>query len=470
MILETLSKIIHPAADKDIVSLGLVEDIKLFDGNGAAVEPTDPQAGEKAVLVRFKLVVPSPDPLLASVKKECEKAMAAEFPHAKISIIELVRERKPTKKTVNELDDTQLRGIGKIIAIASGKGGVGKSTVSVNLAVALSLKGYRVGLVDADVYGPSIPKMTGTEGQVPYMDEEKDLIVPLEKWGIKLLSIGHLVAPEQALIWRGPMASNAMKQIVMQVDWGELDYLLIDLPPGTGDIHISMVHDIPLTGAVIVTTPQQVAIADVIKSINMFRHKDVNVPILGLVENMAWFTPAEHPEEKYYIFGKDGGRKMAEELSIPLLGSIPIYMSVEEGGDAGRPAAFSDGPDAAAGDPAAHLPRGDQLPLRSAVDDLDLEPSDAPCRLRTPRRRTRIEHVGDHRGPQQRKERVSENSVQNESPGVKLFASVFRRSPRSRRRCCPPRSSPPRPSASRPRYRPAPRAARCGRGPSPARR
>ena len=240
MILETLSKIIHPAADKDIVSLGLVEDIKLFDGNGAAVEPTDPQAGEKAVLVRFKLVVPSPDPLLSSIKKQCEEAMAAEFPHAKISIIELVRERKPTKKTVNDLDDTQLQNIGKIIAIASGKGGVGKSTVSVNLAVALSLKGYRVGLVDADVYGPSIPKMTGTEGQVPYMDEEKDLIVPLEKWGIKLLSIGHLVAPEQALIWRGPMASNAMKQIVMQVDWGELDYLLIDLPPGTGDIHISM--------------------------------------------------------------------------------------------------------------------------------------------------------------------------------------------------------------------------------------
>ena len=348
MILETLSKIIHPAAEKDIVTLGLVEDIKLFDGNGAAVEPTDPQAGEKAVLVRFKLVVSSPDPLLASIKKECEQALATEFPHAKISIIELVRERKPTRKTVNDLDDTQLQGIGKIIAIASGKGGVGKSTVSVNLAVALSRKGYRVGLVDADVYGPSVPKMTGTEGEVPYMDEASDLIVPLEKWGIKLLSIGHLVAPEQALIWRGPMASNAMKQIVMQVAWGELDYLLIDLPPGTGDIHISMVHDIPLTGAVIVTTPQQVAIADVIKSINMFRHKDVNVPILGLVENMAWFTPAEHPDEKYYIFGKDGGRKMADELHIPLLGSIPIYMSVEQGGDAGQPAAFSDGPDAAA--------------------------------------------------------------------------------------------------------------------------
>lgn len=348
MIVETLSKIIHPAAEKDIVSLGLVEDIKLFDGNGAAVDPSDPEAGQKTVLVRFKLVFPSPDPLSSSIKKECEEAMAAEFPNAKISIIELVRERKQTKKTVNDLDATELQGIGKIIAIASGKGGVGKSTVSVNLAAALSRKGYKVGLVDADVYGPSIPKMTGTEGEVPYMDEASDLIIPLEKWGIKMLSIGHLVAPEQALIWRGPMASNAMKQIVMQVKWGELDYLLIDLPPGTGDIHISMVHDIPLYGAVIVTTPQQVAIADVIKSINMFRHKDVNVPVLGLIENMAWFTPAEHPDEKYYIFGQDGGKKMAEELHIPLLGSIPIYMSVEQGGDAGQPAAFSDGPDAAA--------------------------------------------------------------------------------------------------------------------------
>lgn len=348
MITDVLSGIIHPAADKDIVTLGLVEDIKLFDGNGAAVDPADPEASAKTVLVRFKLVFPSPDPLSSSIKKECENAMAAEFPNAKISIIELVRERKPTKKTVNDLDDTQLRNIGKIIAVASGKGGVGKSTVTVNLAVALARQGYRVGLVDADIYGPSIPKMTGTEGEVPYMDEANDLIVPIEKWGIKLVSIGHLVEPEQALIWRGPMACNALKQLVMQVKWGELDYLLIDLPPGTGDIHISMVHDIPLSGAVIVTTPQQVAIADVVKSINMFRHKDVNVPIYGIVENMAWFTPAEHPDEKYYIFGNGGGMRMAEELHLHFLGSIPIYMSVEEGGENGNPAAFGDGPDAKA--------------------------------------------------------------------------------------------------------------------------
>ena len=345
MILDALSRIVHPAADRDIVSLGLVEDIMLFDADGASVSAEDPAASAKTALVRFKLVFPSPDPLSTAIKKACEEAMAKEFPGARISIIELVRERKPTKKTVNDLTDEQLRNTGKIIAVVSGKGGVGKSTVAVNLAVALMRKGFRVGLVDADVYGPSIPGMTGTQGEVPYMDEQEDLIVPIEKCGIKIMSIGHLVEPEQALIWRGPMASNALKQILMQVKWGELDYLLIDLPPGTGDIHISLVHDIPLYGAVIVTTPQQVAIADVIKSINMLRHKDVNVPVLGLVENMAWFTPAAHPEEKYYIFGKDGGRKMADRLGIRLLGSVPLYMSIEEGGDKGEPAALSDGPD-----------------------------------------------------------------------------------------------------------------------------
>lgn len=348
MITDILSKIIHPVAEKDIVSLGLVEDIKIFDGNGAALEPSSPDTAEKAAIVRFKLVFPSPDPLSSSIKKECEKALEAEYPHAKISIIELVRERKPTKKTVNDLNDEQLKNIGKIIAVASGKGGVGKSTVTVNLAAALTRQGHKVGIVDADIYGPSIPKMTGTEDQVPAFDEASDLIVPIEKWGIKFVSIGHLVAPDQALIWRGPMACNALKQLVMQVKWGELDYLLIDLPPGTGDIHISMVHDIPLSGAVIVTTPQQVAIVDVLKSISMFRNKDVNVPIYGIVENMSWFTPAEHPDEKYYIFGNGGGRRMAEDLHLHFLGGVPIYMSVGQGGENGQPAAFGDGPDAEA--------------------------------------------------------------------------------------------------------------------------
>jgi ATP-binding protein involved in chromosome partitioning len=197
-----------------------------------------------------------------------------------------------------------------------------------------------VGLTDADVYGPSIPKMTGTEGMIPEAEQTEnggELILPIEKFGVKWMSIGYFATPEQALIWRGPMACNALKQMVLQVKWGELDYLLIDLPPGTGDIHISMVHDIPLSGAVIVSTPQAVALADVLKGVNMFRNKDINVPILGLVENMAWFTPAELPENKYYIFGKEGGVKMASQLGIDLLAQVPIYMSIRENGDLGTP-------------------------------------------------------------------------------------------------------------------------------------
>ncbi len=351
-IIEILSGIIHPAGDKDIVTMGLVEALTLLDAQGEMLDPSAEDVDAKVAEVKFKLVFPSPDPMASNIKQECEEEILKAFPAAKIAIMELIRERKPTKKTVNELDGKFLSGVKQVIAIASGKGGVGKSTVSVNLAVALARKGYKVGLVDADIYGPSIPKMTGTEGEMPMAEEvigedgaPVELMIPIEKWGIKLLSIGHLVPAEQALIWRGPMACNALKQMVLQVKWGELDYLLIDLPPGTGDIHISMVHDIPLSGAIIVTTPQQVAIADVLKNINMFRHKDIHVPILGLVENMAWFTPAELPNNKYYIFGQDGGRKMADELGIKLLGSIPIYMSISGGGDNGAPAAFSDGPD-----------------------------------------------------------------------------------------------------------------------------
>ena len=265
------------------------------------------------------------------------------------------------KKRPLELGMEQLADVNHIIAVASGKGGVGKSTVAVNLAVTLARMGYRVGLADADVYGPSIPKMTGTEFEIPEVevydamgeslpeeapltDDCKEIMVPIEKYGVKWMSIGYFARPEQALIWRGPMACNALKQMLLQVKWGELDYLLIDLPPGTGDIHISLVHDIPLTGAIIVTTPQAVALADVEKSVNMFRNPQVSKPILGIIENMSWFTPAELPENRYYIFGRDGGQLMADKYGLDLLGQIPLVQSVREGGDEGTPAALADGP------------------------------------------------------------------------------------------------------------------------------
>ena len=356
--------VIHPAYDKSVVELGLVEDIK--------VEGDMPSAK-----IKFKLVFPRPDALGASVKKNCEEAVQKAFPQAKVLVIELVRENKPKKKNINELSQKQLENVGKIIAIASGKGGVGKSTVSVNLAVTLAKMGYKVGLADADVYGPSIPKMTATEGDAPdveftyedgYTDNGEaaaaaginpatgipnagehgktveELIVPIEKYGVKWMSIGYFAAPEQALIWRGPMACNALKQMILQVKWDDLDFLLLDLPPGTGDIHISLVHDIPLDGAIIVSTPQAVALADVEKGINMFRNKDINKPVYGLVENMAWFTPAELPNNRYYIFGKDGGKEMGAKYNVPLLGQIPLVQSIRECGDEGEPAAVAAGP------------------------------------------------------------------------------------------------------------------------------
>ena len=265
------------------------------------------------------------------------------------------------KKRPLELGMEQLEGVKNIIAVASGKGGVGKSTVAVNMAVTLARMGFKVGLADADVYGPSVPKMTGTEGEIPEIevydamgeplpedaeltDDCKEIMVPIEKYGVKWMSIGYFARPEQALIWRGPMACNALKQMLLQVHWGELDYLLIDLPPGTGDIHISLVHDIPLNGAVIVTTPQPVALADVEKNVNMFRNPQVDKPILGVIENMSWFTPAELPDNKYFIFGRDGGQMIADKYGLPLLGQIPLVQSVREGGDEGTPAALTDGP------------------------------------------------------------------------------------------------------------------------------
>lgn len=319
-----LGTVIHPEYDKSVMELSLVQNLAVTEQK-----------------ISFRLVWHRADPLAGSLKEACSKALKAAFPGVEVSILELIDKKNVTaKKGLKNIDTEGLKDVANIIAIASGKGGVGKSTVAVNLGVALSKLGYKVGLLDADVYGPSIPKMTATENEMPQMADNK--IVPIEKFGIKWISIGYFAKPEQALIWRGPMACGALKQLTYEVQWGELDYLLIDLPPGTGDIHISMIQETPLTGAIIVTTPQSVALADVEKGINMFRNKDVRVSILGIVENMSWFTPAELPGNKYFIFGKGGGEKMAEKYGVPLLAQIPIVQSVMEGGEVGSPAAASD--------------------------------------------------------------------------------------------------------------------------------
>lgn len=336
-ILQALREVKHPAKnERDLVDLGMVQNVEISDSKVSVTlafpKQRDPLAeyligSARAALIRH---------LPSSIESEV-KTVVVEAPKSK-------------KANINDLDFSQLEGVKHVIGIASGKGGVGKSTVSVNLACALARLGYKVGLADADVYGPSIPTMTDTEGQTPMAEEidGKEYIIPLEKYGVKWMSIGYFAEKGQALIWRGPMACNALKQMIMQVKWGELDFLLIDMPPGTGDIHISLLQDIPVEGAVIVTTPQIVALADVEKGVNMFRNPSINRPIFGLVENMAWFTPEEHPEEKYFIFGKDGGAKMAEDLQVDLLGRIPLVQSIRESGDAGEPAALSSRPDGVA--------------------------------------------------------------------------------------------------------------------------
>ncbi|MFW5886189.1 MAG: Mrp/NBP35 family ATP-binding protein [Bacteroidota bacterium] len=237
-----------------------------------------------------------------------------------------------------------LKGVKNVVAVASGKGGVGKSTVAVNLAVALERSGAKTGLIDADIFGPSVPKMFNVENDRPGVRKEENLeiILPVEKYGVKLLSVGFFVDPVDALVWRGPMATNALRQLLHQADWGELDYLVIDLPPGTSDIHLTMVQEVAVTGAIIVSTPQQVAIADAVKGISMFKSDKINIPVLGLVENMAWFTPAELPGNKYYIFGKEGCKQLANEMNVSLLGQIPIVQSIREDGDLGTPSALDD--------------------------------------------------------------------------------------------------------------------------------
>jgi len=330
-ILTLLREVRHPAMqDKDIVTIGMVQSVTVEDG-------------KTTVTLAFPK---KRDPLSEYLIGATRAALIrGGIEGAEVKTI-VVDQAQPKKKPM-DLDLEQLSEVKHIIGVASGKGGVGKSTVAVNLAIALSRLGYKVGLADADVYGPSVPTMTATEGQTPLASGEEghELMHPIEKYGVKWMSIGYFAERGQALIWRGPMACNALKQMILQVRWGELDFLLIDMPPGTGDIHISLVHDIPMEGAVIVTTPQDVALADVEKGVNMFRNESVNKPILGLVENMAWFTPEELPENRYYIFGRDGGLRMAEKYGIPMLGQIPIVQSIREGGDAGEPAALSSRPD-----------------------------------------------------------------------------------------------------------------------------
>jgi len=316
---DALRQVNYPGSDQDIVSMDMVQEIRI--------------AGKK---VSFSLVFQrSDDPNIAALIKACEAMIVRELgPDVEIS-------GNIAAKAIHQMERPVLPGVKNIIAVASGKGGVGKSTVAVNLAVALAGTGAGVGLIDADIFGPSIPKMFGAEQMQPAGDQVdgREVIQPVIRYGVKILSIGFFVDAGDALVWRGPMASNALKQLITQGNWGGLDYLLIDLPPGTSDIHLTLVQTVPVTGVIIVTTPQDVALADVIKGVNMFRSKTIDVPVLGLVENMAWFTPEELPENKYYIFGKDGGKKLAEQMGLPLLGQVPLVQGIREGGDTGTPVA-----------------------------------------------------------------------------------------------------------------------------------
>lgn len=323
-ILNALKNVEDPDLHKDVVTLGMIEDISI-EGN----------------TIGFKLVLTTPAcPLKDKMKNDCIKAIQSRIdPYAEVNVE--VSSRTTTRR--NE-GDSLLKGVKNIIAVVSGKGGVGKSTVSANLAISLAALGAKVGLLDADIYGPSVPVMFGLMDARPAAREEngRTILVPIEKFGIKILSIGFFVDPTKALVWRGPMAANYLTQMLTGGDWGELDYLVLDMPPGTGDIHLTLVQTVPVTGAAIVTTPQEVALADARKAYGMFATEAIKVPVLGLIENMAWFTPAELPNNRYYIFGKDGGKNYAEEIGIPLLGQIPLVQGICDSGDGGRPVSLDE--------------------------------------------------------------------------------------------------------------------------------
>lgn len=326
-IIDALQHVRYPGTGKNLIEGGMLEDDIRISG----------------LEVSFSLIFEKDnDPFRKSVVKAAEAAIhtyvdenAVVHIHTKF----IKQNMAPKSDSVENLRANQ------VIAIHSGKGGVGKSTISANLAITLAKQGYKVGLLDADIHGPSIPKMFHTEGCRPVSTpvNGRNLIEPIEQYGVKMLSIGFFVDPQQAVVWRGGMASNAIKQLIQDANWGELDYFLIDLPPGTSDIHLTLVQHLHLTGAIVVTTPQPVALVDARKGVDMFLNEKINVPVLGLIENMAWFTPAELPNNRYYIFGKDGGKHLAEELNIPLLGQVPLVQSIREGGDEGTPIALQDG-------------------------------------------------------------------------------------------------------------------------------
>lgn len=323
LIMDALATVTYAGTKKNLVESGMVADNLHIDG----------------MKVAFSLIFPrDTDPFLKSTVKAAEAAI--HYHVSKDVEVEISTEFKSKPRPAVE---KLLPDVKNIVAVSSGKGGVGKSTVAANLAIALSRMGYKVGLLDADIFGPSMPKMFGVEDARPYAVEKdgRNLIEPIEKYGVKLLSIGFFVNPDTATLWRGGMASNALKQMVADADWGELDYFILDTPPGTSDIHLTLLQTLAITGAVIVSTPQAVALADARKGIDMYTNDKVNVPILGLVENMAWFTPAELPENKYYIFGKDGCKNLAEEVGCPLLAQIPVVQGICEAGDDGTPAALN---------------------------------------------------------------------------------------------------------------------------------
>lgn len=322
-ILKALSTVQEPDLKKDLVTLNMVRDIEV-KGND----------------ISFTVILTTPAcPLKEMIASDCKKAIK------KINeSVNVMVNFDSSTTTIRADKSSVLPGVKNIIAVVSGKGGVGKSTVAANLALALAQGGASVGLMDADIYGPSVPIMFGVRGERPMMTDVngKAMIIPLERYGIKLLSIGLLVDEKNAVVWRGPMASSAIRQFITDVNWDELDYLVIDMPPGTGDIHLTLVQTAPVTGVVVVTTPQDVALADARKGIAMFSQSQMNVPIVGLVENMSYFTPAELPDHKYYIFGKEGGKRLAEEYDLPFLGQIPLVQSIREGGDIGVPIMMGD--------------------------------------------------------------------------------------------------------------------------------